>query len=106
MCNSLANYANDFDNDINNPRYRYVYFLRLIEDITEYSRHKSENTQEYQMLSRFLHSVRDCERSEQILHELQILGIDTFAQQGSEKYNFPETNRIWQMLLRKAYWRD
>ena len=103
ICNSLKNYANDFNNDINDPRYRPVYFLRLIENPNEYFFHKSKNTNEYKMLSHFLWSVRDCERSEQILHELKMLGIEGAYCQNTD---FSETNRIWQLFLKKAYWRD
>jgi len=103
ICNNLRNYANDFNSDINNPRYRPVHFLRLIEDIGEYSRHKETNSDEYRQLSQFLWSIRDCERSEQILHELNMLGIEGIP---CENIDFSETRRIWQMFLKKAYWRD
>ncbi|MCL2224072.1 MAG: hypothetical protein FWB96_03780 [Defluviitaleaceae bacterium] len=103
ICNSLRNYASDFDSDISDPRYRPVYFLRLIENIEEYSRNKTTNTEEYRLLSAFLWSIRDCERSEQILHELKMLGIEG---EFSQKTDFSETNRIWQLFLKKAYWRD
>jgi len=99
----LKNYANDFNNDINDPRYHPVYFLRLIENLSEYSLNKAANTEEYRLLSGFLWDVRDCERSEQILYELKMLGIE------GEPYHdtdFSETNRIWQLFLKKAYWRD
>ncbi|MCL2387410.1 MAG: hypothetical protein FWC89_07680 [Defluviitaleaceae bacterium] len=104
ICNSLKNYASDFDNNIEDPRYRQVYFLRLVEDVAEYSRHKAANTWEYQMLSQFLWALRDCERSQQILHELRMLGIHGVSQLSDS--DFSETNRIWQMFLKKAYWRD
>jgi hypothetical protein len=99
----LKNYASDFDSDIHNPRYRPVYFLRLIENPNEYFRNKAENTREYQLLSGFLWNVRNCEYSEQILHELKILGIEGEPLHDTD---FSETNRIWQLFLKKAYWRD
>jgi hypothetical protein len=105
MCNSLKNYANDFNNDTTNPRYSPVYFLRLIENPDEYTRHKSAATDEYKKLSHFLWHIRDCERSEQILHELSMLGIEG-VHQGISSLLMDETNRIWNLFLKKAYWRD
>ena len=104
ICNNLRNYAEDFNNDKSNPRYKPVYFLRLIEDLEEYHRHKKEGTDEYRYLSNFLWFLRGCERSEQILYELDILGIE--AEIPTEDIDFSETYRIWQMFLKKAYWRD
>ncbi|MCL2199100.1 MAG: hypothetical protein FWB80_09275 [Defluviitaleaceae bacterium] len=103
ICNSLKNYANDFNHDITDSRYRPIHFLRLIENTNDYERNKTENTYEYTLLSHFLWTLRNCERSEQILHELKMLGIE-----GSPggKESFEETNRIWQLFLKKAYWRD
>ena len=107
MCNSLKNYADDFNNDIGNPRYRPVYFLRLIENLNEYKRHKVAVTEEYQKLSHFLWTIRDCERSQQILHELSMLGIEGVPQTNSvPTILIDETNRIWNLFLKKAYWRD
>jgi|GEM_PF-1136568 len=103
ICNSLKNYANDFDNDTNNPRYRPVHFLRLIENLPKYLQNKAANTHEYRLLSGFLWSVRNCEYSEQILHELKFLGIEGAPCHDTD---FSETNRIWQLILKKAYWRD
>jgi hypothetical protein len=99
----LKNYANDFNNDTNNPRYSPVYFLRLIENPQEYFRNKDENTHEYRLLSGFLWNLRDCKRSEQILYELKMLNITGEPHHGID---FSETNRIWQLFLKKAYWRD
>ena len=104
ICNSLKNYASDFSNDKKDPRYRPVYFLRLIEDLNEYLLHKERGSEEYRLLSGFLWEVRDCERSSQILHELKMLGIE--GTPDPEGMDFTETIRIWRMFVRKAYWRD
>ena len=106
ICKSLKNYAKEFDNDINNPRYRPVYFLRLIENLNEYTRHKINDTEEYRMLSQFLWSVNDCERSAWILHELKMLGIEGAPGTTYSNDYLIETNRIWNLFLKKAYWRD
>lgn len=103
LCNSLRNYANEFDNDTGDPRFRPVYFLRLIEDPDEYARHKLANTGEYRLLSHFLWTLEDCERSAQTLHELKMLGIEG---KPCSDADFSETNRIWQLFIKKAYWRD
>jgi len=100
----LKNYANDFDNDIANPRYAPIHFLRLIEDVENYNRHKNANTGDYQQLSNFLWSIRSCESSEQILYELKFRGIEGIPQ--TEPTDFSETYRIWRQFLQKAYWRD
>ena len=109
ICNSLRNYARDFNDDINNPRYRPVYFLMLLTNPDEYARHKTENSAEYRLLSHFLWHVRDCERSAQLLHELKMLGIcgrrDDLCEADFE-IDFDETYCIWKILLQKAYWRD
>jgi hypothetical protein len=104
ICNSLKNYANDFNSDTTDPRYRPVHFLRLIENPDIYLRHKSAETTEYHQLSGFLWHIRECERSEQILHELKILGIE--GSPPTTLTDFSETTRIWQMFLKKAYWRE
>jgi len=104
MCNSLKNYAADFDNDIDNPRYSPVYFLQLIADMTEYQRHKEVDSDEYRQLTSFLWTLRGCESSEQILHELNILGVE--GNPIMENIDFSETYRIWRMLLQMTYWRD
>ena len=104
ICNSLRNYEKDFDGDTSDARYSPIYFMQLIRDTGEYARHKAENTKEYALLSHFLWHVRDCERSEQILHELNMLGIS--GQHSLADADFTETYRIWLMLLQKAYWRD
>ncbi|MCL1884271.1 MAG: hypothetical protein FWF81_11055 [Defluviitaleaceae bacterium] len=107
MCNSLKNYASDFNHDINNPRYKHVYFLRLIENPAEFYKNKKENTHNYQMLAHFLWTLRDCERSSRILHELSLLEIKGSPQWTDiDESAFDETNRIWHLLLKKAYWRD
>ena len=104
MCNSLRNYERDFNGNKNDSRYHPIYFLQLILDMEEYARNKEENTKEYVLLSHFLWFVHDCERSEQILHELNMMGI--YGHPCMESFDFTETYRIWQMLLQKAYWRD
>jgi len=104
MCNSLRNYEKDFEGNKSDARYRPVYFLQLIRDTREHARHKAESTKEYALLSHFLWHVRDCGRSEQILHELNMLGIS--GQCCLEDVDFTETYRIWLMLLQKVYWRD
>ena len=104
MCNSLKNYATDFDNDISNPRYKPVYFLGLMGDVEKYNLEKNENSHDYQKLSNFLWHIRHCPNSEQILYELNMLGIE--GEPPQEHFDFSETNRIWQMFLKKAYWRD
>ena len=106
MCNSLRNYASDFNNDITDPRYRCVYFLCLIENLDEYNLNKAENTEAYKKLSSFLWSVRDCRRSAWILHELKMLGIEGVSGIDYPENDINETNRIWHLLLKKAYWRD
>ena len=99
------NYASDFNNDTNDPRYRPVHFLQLIRNKDEYTRHKTEETEEYRLLSSFLYTIRACKNSEQILYELKMLGIEGVPRQ-NEEADFSETNRIWQLFLKKAYWRD
>lgn len=105
VCNSLRNYASDFNNNPSDPRYRPVYFLRLIENADEYLRHKAENSREYLQLSHFLWHMRECKLSAQILHELKMLGIEGVPPDSDENV-FDETKRIWQLFLKKAYWRD
>jgi len=81
-----------------------VHFLRLIEDVETYNSHKAMASDEYLQLSRFLWSIRHCEPSEQILHELNMLGIE--GELPAEDEDFSETYRIWRMFLQMAYWRD
>ena len=76
ICNSLKNYASDFNQDVTDPRYKPIVFLRLIENIEEYERNKKQESIPYKMLSHFLWSVSDCDYCEQILFELALLGIE------------------------------
>ena len=104
ICNNLKNYANDFNENINDPRYKPVSFLHLIENPASYQNHKNINSDDYLKLTSFLWAIKDDERSEQILFELKVLGIEAEAP-ADDSYDFTETKRIWQMFLKKAYWR-
>ena len=104
VCNGLKNYAKDFDENIHDPRYRPMHFLRIIENQEKYAHHKSVNSREYELLSRFLWHIRDCSLSEQILHELKMLGIEGIPSDSDEQ--FDEAKRVWHLILKKAYWRD
>ena len=105
MLNNLKNYANDFNQNTQDPRYKPITFLHLIENMQDYSYHKNANTNDYRKLSSFLWSIRDCADSEQILLELSNLGVQG-VQGDTLNYDFTETYRIWKQFLKKAYWRD
>lgn len=103
ICESLKHYAECFGEDINDPRYRPVVFLRLIEDLDEYRRQKADNSESYRQLSHFLWHISGCERCEQILYELNMLGIE--AKPYESDMDFSEQHKIWHGLLKLGYWK-
>ena len=101
LCNSLKNYAKELDGG---TRHAPVKFLHLVTDTQKYATHKAQNTDEYRRLSHFLWEISDCPSSEQTLYELSVLGIE--GKPFLENPDFTEARRIWNMLMKKAYWRD
>jgi hypothetical protein len=104
MCNSLKNYAASFNEDESDIRYRQVLFLRLIEDLDEYGRHKNTNSELYQELSQFLHAVSGCEQCAQILYELKMLGVE--AKDCGCTADFSGAHAVFHMMLKLGYWKD
>ena len=104
MCNSLMNYTESFNDDDNDARYRQILFLRLIEDIDEYEHHKKTDSEQYRSLSQFLYIISDCERCENILHELDVLGIE--AKDYGDNFDFTDVHSIWHAMLKLGYWND
>ena len=104
MCNSLKNYSSTFNEDESDIRYRQVLFLRLIEDVDDYMDHRERNSELYRKLSQFLYSISNCDRCANILHELNILGIE--PKDCGEPTDFTEAHAVWHMMLKLGYWKD
>ena len=79
-------------------------FLLLIEDIDDYMAHKERDSELYRRLSHFLYSISNCERCENILHELSLLGID--PEDCGEQEDFTDAHSVWHVMLKLGYWKD